>query len=147
MKKSGIIIILYTILLVGCWDKLIEPENEPDGRLEIINSSNRVIIFGAILKYELNNGDTLLLPNKPIFDDYENPNYLVNSNSSNIDEFSVRSMKIILDKDIEMYYLFDIDTLKKYNWSEIAKGYKVLKRVDFDTWEDLEKCNFTISYP
>jgi hypothetical protein len=146
MKK-----LLFTLILLslfsGCINWLIEQKPEPDGKILIVNNSAHTIRFCSILKYELNNGDTALIPNEPLFDDNNNPNYLVYPNSTNEDEFSIEAMKQLLSHDIEMVYLFDLDTLEKYSWSEIALGYKVLKRVDFDTWEDMEKCNFTITYP
>lgn len=145
MKK--IILISSIVFLSSCINWLIEPEQKPDGKLKIVNKSDRIIRFSTTLKTTLNNNDTLLLVNKPLFNNYNILKYIINPDTFVYDEFSIKAMKGLLENDVQMYYLFDKDTLEMYTWEEIARDYKVLKRVDFDTWEDMEKCNFTITYP
>jgi len=51
-----------------------------------------------------------------------------------------------LPSDTLSVYLFNADTLAVYNWPQIQKEYKILKRYDLSL-EDLERGNFTITYP
>ena len=74
------------------------------------------------MKDQSNNGDTILNPNRDIVSDYNDPKYLIYPDSKKVYEFNIRTEKRILDKDIMMFYLFDLDTLKKYSWKDIATG-------------------------
>ncbi|NOQ27300.1 MAG: hypothetical protein GQ564_18215 [Bacteroidales bacterium] len=47
----------------------------------------------------------------------------------------------------EHYYLFNYDTVKNVQWNRIKEEYIVAKRIDFNNWEDMKICNFTITYP
>ncbi|MGN7785983.1 hypothetical protein ACTJIJ_15750 [Niabella sp. 22666] len=51
-----------------------------------------------------------------------------------------------LPKDTLSIFILHGDTLKKYSWSEIMKGYKILKRYDL-SYQDLKEANFAIYYP
>ena len=97
--------------------------------------------------YSINNNDTLLFDSNPFFDEDINDERILKIGDTLFEEFNSKKRKRLLSSDMDMHYLFDLDTIKKYSWKEIAEGYKVLKRVDFDTYEDMEKCNFTITYP
>ena len=46
-----------------------------------------------------------------------------------------------------LIYFLDTDTVSQVSWEEIVLNNIILKRVDIKSWEDLEECNFTISYP
>ena len=49
-------------------------------------------------------------------------------------------------QDTLSLFIFASDTLAKYSWEEVRKGYKVLARYDLSL-EDLERLNFELSYP
>ncbi|HEY5507722.1 MAG TPA: hypothetical protein VIK29_03555 [Paludibacter sp.] len=51
-----------------------------------------------------------------------------------------------LPADTLSIYIFSTDTLNVYDWSKIRTGYKVLKRYDLSL-DDLQKSNYTITYP
>lgn len=44
------------------------------------------------------------------------------------------------------FYLFSLDTLKKYTWKEIKEKNNYLKRYDLSL-DDLDSLNWTITYP
>lgn len=49
-------------------------------------------------------------------------------------------------QDTMSVFVFHSDTLAKFSWEEVRKGYKVLVRYDLSL-EDLERLNFELSYP
>lgn len=51
-----------------------------------------------------------------------------------------------LPRDTLSIYVFNLDTLKKYDWSVIRNNYKVLRRYDLSL-PDLERMKFKIEYP
>jgi hypothetical protein len=51
-----------------------------------------------------------------------------------------------LPKDTLSVFLFDTDTLNKYDWNTIRSQYKVLKRYDLSL-SDLQAKNFVVAYP
>ena len=147
MRRTFIIFCL--LVFTSSCGIFMEPEVEHDGSVEILNNSNSAIIFGQCFKFRDNNGDTLLSVEEPFIDVYDSPDYyIVKTNSVQTYDFPTQSTKNTLEKqDVWMFFLFDIDTLKNYPWEVIAREYKILKRVDFNSWEDLENCGFTIIYP
>jgi len=51
-----------------------------------------------------------------------------------------------LPKDTLSYFLILEDTLLMYDWEEIRRDYKILKRYDLSL-QDLKRLNYTIPYP
>lgn len=50
--------------------------------------------------------------------------------------------------DTLCFFIFDADTINKYSWEEIRKGYKVLQRYNLIvTKEELKKLDYKIYYP
>ena len=45
------------------------------------------------------------------------------------------------------YCFFNLDSIKTIPWQRICDERIILKEVRFDSWEDFERCNFTITYP
>jgi len=43
-------------------------------------------------------------------------------------------------------FIFNTDTLNKYDWETIRKGYKILKRYELNH-DDLAKTNYVVTYP
>jgi hypothetical protein len=63
------------------------------------------------------------------------------------DYYYSEHLKKILEQGWMHYYIFYYDSLSLIPWERIRDEYIVAKRIDFDTWEDLENCNFKIEYP
>jgi hypothetical protein len=51
-----------------------------------------------------------------------------------------------LPKDTLSVFIFHTDTLNKYSWEEIRRGYKILKRYNL-SYNDLKQTNWTVTYP
>lgn len=51
-----------------------------------------------------------------------------------------------LPSDKMSIYIFDSDTLKKYDWENVRLNYRVLKRYDL-TLQDLQSTDFYVNYP
>ena len=56
------------------------------------------------------------------------------------------NLEYILSRGWYQYYIFDYDSIKTIPWEQIRDENIIALRVDFETWEDLEVCNFTITY-
>lgn len=114
----------------------------PDFSITISNNSNDGIVFYA---YDSKNAsDTSLMENLPWF---KPENSLVQAGTSTEDFLTANVVKSVLDIGFIHYYIFIYDSIKTIPWERIRDEYIVAKRVDFDRWEDLEACNFTIIYP
>jgi hypothetical protein len=138
MKKE-ILIITFLFLLTGCLDKIMESKDS----IEVINKSNKDIqVTAGCSKYRMNSyPDTILSTSNPSL-------LIVRSNDYNYLDHSKEWSKVIseLPSDTLSVYIFDSDTINAYEWSEIAAGYKILKRYDLSV-QDLDSMNWTITYP
>ena len=85
--------------------------------------------------------DTTLPASKPslTYVEVNDYNYLIN-------RFKWDQEILKLPNDTLSIFVFSADTIKAYKWSEIKAGYKVLKRYDLSL-QDLEKSNWTVTYP
>lgn len=64
-------------------------------------------------------------------------------------DFPVKRWKELFEQlpvDTLSLFVFQADTIQKYNWQEIRAGYKILKRFDISQ-KDLENMRSTIQYP
>ena len=128
-------------LFVQC---ITEPNLEV---LFITNKSTQIIkiYFNSEVNHRFVYPDTLItnFQNRVYFE-----NYLPFSERNEI--ISVASWretyKNKASQDTLYLFIFASDTLAKYSWEEIRKGYKVLARYDLSL-EDLERLNFELSYP
>jgi hypothetical protein len=64
-----------------------------------------------------------------------------------LDEFITSNVKRHLQKGAITYYLFSLDSVRTIPWERIRDERIILKEVVFHTWEEMEACNFTITYP
>ena len=62
-------------------------------------------------------------------------------------QFILSNLQFILSNGSYQYFLFNYDSLITIPWERIRDENIILKKVYFETWEDLEACNFTITYP
>ncbi|NOQ27915.1 MAG: hypothetical protein GQ564_21340 [Bacteroidales bacterium] len=142
MKKYIIyfISVILLISLTAC------PENFPDddGTIELINNSDEVIIWYHISHTFLS--DTSKLSEfYPWGDEIEN--YKIAKGTSFLYDIYSGSIKDLLNQGFLQYYFLNYDTVLNVPWERIRDENIILKKVYFEIWEDLEECNFTITYP
>jgi hypothetical protein len=131
------------LLLSGCpeMDKLKDDPN--DATLRIINGTSRDILFCPSFSFP----DTSLNMGSWFLNEQEQEIALVRSDSF---KDYPRQWKLLLSKENPdfrlMIFLFEKSTLETTPWDTIVKKYLVLKRYDLSL-EDLEKKNWTITYP
>ena len=115
--------------------------------LYIINNSNNTLkIYMNDDKYHRSvYPDTLItnFENRIFFEDYPplSGKREITSSVSWKESFKIHTIQ-----DTMSVFVFHSDTLAKYSWEEVRKGYKVLARYDLSL-EDLERLNFELSYP
>jgi hypothetical protein len=130
-------IIVLSLFLTGC------PEEVPihDFKMDIINSSTDGIVW-----YSYNSVfyDTSLLEEFPWYDIESS---LISENSLTRQYLASHMIKGILDSGYIHYYLFNYNSIKNIPWERIRDEYIIAKRVDFDTWEELEAVDFKVTYP
>ncbi len=73
--------------------------------------------------------------------------YLIKPYSTKKNREVKSNLKYVLSKGSYQYYLLDFESITTIPWEQIRNEYIVAKRVNFDTWEELETTNFTITYP
>ena len=131
---------LIICILYGC-PSYVEPFT--DNSLKVSNKSDQTIVVAPVIKY--NNNDTSLLLEDSM-GSYR-LEYVIEPDTFTQVKFSTESLQEILKNDAMMYFLFNKDTLDKLSWEEIVENNYLLRRYDFETWEDYERVNFTIEYP
>ena len=142
LKNFILVIILF--LFIGCPGEEFPPD---DMGINIINNSNIEIVFytqsirNAVIDTSLN--DELPWGNINNIDS----SYIVLPHTSYLHTYYSKNLKTLLEQGWIHYYIFNFDSIKTISWERIRNEYIVAKRIDFDTWEDLEECNFTITYP
>jgi hypothetical protein len=118
------------VLFCGC------PEKQWDGEIIIENISNDTIIYAFYFQeYELENTKEIYWGNN-----YNTSKKIISPNSYGIHEFN---MGVGPNK----YYLFNLDSVRTIPWERIRDERIILKEVIFNSWEEMEACNFTITYP
>ncbi len=137
-KTIGLLVICaLSIFLTGC------PEEGPnhDFSIEIVNNSEDAIVW-----YSTNSSmqDTSL---KNTFPWYKPESSIIYPNTSESVYSTIELTKELLETESEHYYIFIYDSVQTIPWGRIRDEYIVAKRIDFESWEELEECNFTITYP
>lgn len=135
------------IVLAGCPDEIAEH----DLMIKINNKSSEKIVFFLPIDpigKTVEVFDTTLTKELP----WGNINRIdaddiVNPNSIGIQSCFSYHIQDVLNRGWLHFYIFNYDSLISIPWERIQNEYIVAKRVDFDTWEDLEAANFTITYP
>jgi len=134
-------IIFTFILLVSC-----VPKTELSYPIYIYNETDNQSIgyyFAVGGRYASCYPDTLL-PKDNIF--------VYNKNIKPMEHFHYDSQmrwdKVfqLLPKDTLSIFIFSSDTLNKYDWEEMRKGYKILKRYDLSI-QDLDLLGYGVYYP
>lgn len=132
---------------MGCPEEL--PEH--DLTIQIENNTNETIVFFAPIEpvgKTKEAFDTTLTEEFPWGDINSITNqYIVKPKSIGIETYFTYHMKDVLNRGYMQYYIFNYDSLITIPWERIRDEYIVAKRVDFDTWEELEDANFTVTYP
>jgi hypothetical protein len=130
MKYLLSIIILFTLLACTPMDR--------EYSILIKNNTSVSIFFYVSQDYP----DTLLPQTKQYVKIIETNNTKSFDNPHKWeDDFST-----IYPKDTLLIFFFNADTINRYDWETIRKGYKIMERRAYSKG-DLEKSNWTITYP
>jgi len=138
MLKKLFFIFCFAVLLTAC------PEPLPLATINIINQSQEDIFWLRSSKvtsewYEINSIESWLK---------KHDTYVILRGNSSKDVLNSDGIKCNLRNDGWFKYtLFNYDSIKTIPWQRICEERIILKEVRFDSWEDFESCNFTITYP
>jgi hypothetical protein len=72
---------------------------------------------------------------------------LIPSGKNYSEQFFIYTVQYYLERGWRKYYLFNYDSVATIPWSRIRDERIILKEVTFHSWEEMEACNFTITYP
>jgi hypothetical protein len=116
---------------------------EKDGIILLVNNSAEDIVW--LIRADFTADDTITLGDELPWRNFED-NVI---HSGTIYELPIVTsiQKDRLQDGWYLYYFFSYDTLLNVSWERIRDENIILKKVYFETWEDLEACNFTITYP
>lgn len=130
--------LIIMMLFSGC---PYDPKWEMDGGIKIENNSDETIIYGCFVGKDI----------KDIEKNYwggQYEKYTIYPNSFAIHEFNTAREKAANFENLpRRYYLFDLDSVKTIPWERIRDERIILKEVIFNSWEEMEDCDFTITYP
>jgi hypothetical protein len=132
--------VIMLISLTGCPEEF--PEN--DGFIEFVNNSEEDIVRYGV-DHRIQSDTTYQIVLFPWGDDVES--YKIAKGTSYLYEIYSGSIKDLLNEGFLQYYFLNYDTVLTVPWERIRDENIILKKVYFETWEDLEECNFTITYP
>ena len=137
MKIITSIILVFT--LSNSCDKLMEKWHG----IKIQNNTDKVIFVSAgSERYGLfSYPDTVLTTSRPSLLSVSPTHY--NNLRSSIKWKEI--IENLPEKKLSIYF-FNSDTINQYSWQEIKLGNKIMKRFDV-TIEDLERLNYSITYP
>lgn len=116
-------IIFFSVLITGCEGNSLFERTLSFGIKN--NSSHSVYMYFA-------DGNSSAYPDTtiPVTQNLAGPILPGNLGKYTVWSNSFRKVFDRLPKDTLSVFVFHADTLKKYSWSEIRSGYKVLKRYD-----------------
>jgi hypothetical protein len=133
-------IFLKAILVLYLFSSCEETKFTVD-RIIIENKSNHKIQFFAATQ-----GSAFLYPDTTLPTKKEVGLVIPPGLSGYIDTGSWEQEYTKLPSDKMSIYIFDSDTLKKYDWENVRINYRVLKRYDL-TLHDLQSTDFYVTYP
>jgi hypothetical protein len=130
--KTNILIVLWIMLCsASC-----EPWVDHVYSIKIQNNTNDTLLFFESYSYP----DTTITQSKPILKWIYPKDYSYLDSKKDWDEV------LVPPKDTISIFILSKDTIDKYRWNEIRIDYNILKRYDLSL-EDLQRMNWTISYP
>ena len=135
MEKNILNLIYGLVIVVLFCSCPYDPENQFDGELIIKNNSNDTIIYAFYVSGPIENS-------KRNYWGYDYSKNTIPPNQYLIDEFNKDSPVLPI-----WYYLFNLDSIRTIPWERIRDERIILKEVIFNSLEDMEACDFTITYP
>lgn len=140
MKLQQLLIIIISLLFCGC------PHDVDDVQIiTIVNNSSEKLVF---YNDQINESeyDTVLVKKYP-WEEEVADFYIVHPQAIKEIVEVKSNLEFILSNNWYQLYFFNCDSVQTIPWQRIRDEYIVAKRVDFESWEELEECNFTITYP
>ena len=138
MLRKFVIICCVVVLFAAC------PETLPkdDTFLRMVNNSDEDIFW--FFGFERFNDWYEIQPPNPWL---EYDKYIILRGETYVRGFNSGATKNNLQRGWIKYYLFNFDSVKAIPWERICAERIILKEVEFNSWEDFERCNFEITYP
>ena len=139
MIKRIAIFCCAAVLLTSCPE-----DNDYQGaNLVIINQSDEVIFW---IKTWENTDEWYEIPS---IDSYLGENYdeYIILKRGSYKRYITQGEKNSLKRGWHKYTLFNYDSLRTISWERICEERIILKEVIFNSWEQMEACDFTITYP
>ena len=133
MKIILKLIIGLVILLIFCGCPY-DPEKKWDAEMIIENNSSDTIIYAFYASGSFENS-------KRNYWGHDYSKSTIFPNSFIIHEFNIG--RVMPHK----YYLFNLDSVRTIPWERIRDERIILKEVIFNSLEEMEACDFTITYP
>jgi hypothetical protein len=131
-------IIAMFLLITGCPETL----DGPDGAVKIINNSKEKIVWCSFSGgRDIKDCTDFYWGDSGIYDN------IILPDSIGYEYFSSYAVQLLFEKGSQKYYLLNYDSVRTISWERIRDERILLKEITFNTWEDMEACDFTITYP
>ena len=139
------LLIISVILLTGC-------PNIPYQDLKIINNSDKGILWGITLSNVWDKNSNPWTTNSlgnviSTMEDVKNSIWYIKPGGTYIDRTRLDGYKEFLESHPVTYYFCNYDSVRLIPWERIRDERITLKEVTFHSWEEMENCDFTITYP
>ena len=146
MKKYIKLVCFVAVLFLFTACPFIDPDTT-DTDFKIVNNSDKNILF----TFYFQNNETIdsdkFSPWGNDFEEVKKMRSYIKAHSTYSDRFDSYIIKKHLKTSWIKYYLFDFDSVSTISWERIRDERIILKEVTFNSWEEMEACNFTITYP
>jgi hypothetical protein len=131
---------MLSLIFSGCPEEF--PED--DIYIKVINDTDKEIVYYS--RPVLSSNIDTLLSEKFYWGslDQIDSASIIQPNSVTLDWFYSGNLKSILEQGWIIYCFFDYDTLKTVPWNRIRDEYIIINRIDFDTWEEFLRSEFTV---
>jgi hypothetical protein len=130
LKKVTLLMVIITLCSYSC-------HRDEHRYIYVINNYDKAIYYGISFSYP----DTSILTIQVVPGDNGNISHKIKSGEQKTIMAEVFSLKPTMQ-----FFIFDADVIESTPWDSIAVHSMLLKRFQY-TVSDMEKCNWTITYP
>lgn len=128
--------LLILSITLGCDPNVID--------ITFVNNTDKTI---SIVECIQEASDTSLFETTPFPEGMQKTDRIVYPHSSNVSRFLENHIRNGIKYGCYRFYVFDVDTLNTVPWERIRNDYKIVKRIDIYSMEDIYRNNNVITIP
>ena len=134
--KSSISLLSFFFVTMGCDPNVID--------ITFVNNTDHTL---SIVECIQEASDTSLFETTPFPKGMEKTDRIVYPHSSDVSRFFEYSFRNGIKYGCYRFYVFDVDTINTLPWEKIRNDYKIVKRIDIYSMEDIYRNNYVFTIP